>query len=121
MTIGPDVDARRARPLPFIVAWAVLLLLGAVSFASAFAGLGVWAPMIQFSVAAIQAATVFILFMRLKGAPSLKWIFAASGFCWLLFLYALTMTDYADRQGWPPVSPPVMGSGSHSELPRQPP
>jgi len=117
MTIGPEVDARRARPLPFLVAWAVLLLLAAVSFATAFAGLGVWAPMIQFGIAGIQVAIVFILFMRLKGPPSLKWIFAASGFFWLLFLYALTMTDYSNRQGWPP----AIGSGSHSELPRRPP
>ena len=71
MTIGPDVDARRAQPLPFVVAWAVLLLLAAVSFATAFAGLGIWAPMIQFGIAAIQAAIVFILFMRLKGPASL--------------------------------------------------
>jgi cytochrome c oxidase subunit 4 len=112
MTIGPDVDARRARPLPFVVAWAVLLLLAAVSFGSAFAGLGVWAPVIQFGIAAIQVAIVFILFMRLKGPPSLKWIFAVSGFFWLLFLYGLTMTDYSNRQGWPP----VIRNGSHSEF-----
>ena len=115
MTIGPDVDARRARPLPFVVAWALLLLLAAVSFASAFAGLGAWAPVIQFGIAAIQVAIVFILFMRLKGPPSLKWIFAVSGFFWLLFLYGLTMTDYTSRQGWPR----VIGSGSHSELRQQ--
>jgi hypothetical protein len=34
---------------------------------------------------------------------SLKWVFAGAGFFWLLFLYGLSMTDYADRQGWPPI------------------
>jgi cytochrome c oxidase subunit IV len=39
--------------------------------------------------------------MRLKAPPSLKWIFAGGGFFWLLFLYGLSMTDYATRRGWP--------------------
>jgi len=103
MTI--EVDPRRARPFPFVVAWAVLLLLFGVSLWTAFLGLGLWAPIIQFGIAAIQVATVFILFMRLKGPPSLKWLFAVSGFFWLLFLYGLTMTDYSNRKGWPPPVP----------------
>ncbi len=96
-----DVDPRRARPKPFVLAWLLLLVLATVSFAAAFLGIGVWAPVVQFGIAAIQVAIVFILFMRLKGPPSLKWVFAASGFFWLLFLSGLTMTDYADRLGWP--------------------
>jgi hypothetical protein len=35
--------------------------------------------------------------MRLKGPPSSRWIFAGGGFFWLLFLYGLSMTDYATR------------------------
>lgn len=103
MTI--EVDPRRARPFPFVVAWALLLLLFGVSLWTAFLGLGLWAPIIQFGIAAIQVATVFILFMRLKGPPSLKWLFAVSGFFWLLFLYGLSMIDYSNRKGWPPVAP----------------
>ena len=49
----------------------------------------------------VQVATVFILFMRLKGAPSLKWLAAATGFFWLMFLYGLSVADYASRPGWP--------------------
>ncbi len=102
MTI--EVDPRRAKPLPFVVAWAVLVVLTGVSLGTAFLGIGRWAPIVQFSIAATQAAVVYILFMRLKGPPSLKWVFAASGFFWLLFLYGLTMTDYSNRRGWPPSS-----------------
>ncbi len=113
MTI--EVDPRRARPLPFVLAWVLLLVLAGVSAWTAFLALGVWAPVVQFGIAAIQVAIVFILFMRLKGPPSLKWVFAASGFFWLLFLYGLTMTDYADRQGWPSA---VVG-GTPDVQPRQ--
>lgn len=95
------IEAKEAGPAPFVVAWLGLLLLAGLSIGSAFLGIGVAAPVIEFSIAAAQAATLFILFMRLKGPPSLKWIVAGTGFFWLLFLYGLSMTDYATRHGWP--------------------
>jgi caa(3)-type oxidase subunit IV len=102
MRIGPEVNPRRARALPFVIAWLIMLALAGVSFWTAFLGLGIFAPMVQFGIAAVQTAILFILFMRLKGPPSLKWVFAFSGFFWLSFLYGLSMTDYVDRQSWPP-------------------
>jgi cytochrome c oxidase subunit 4 len=99
MTI--EVDPRRAGPLPFVFAWAAVIVLGGVSLGTAFLGIGVWAPIVQFSISFIQTGIVYILFMRLKGPPTLKWIFAVSGFFWLLFLYGITMTDYSNRRGWP--------------------
>jgi cytochrome c oxidase subunit 4 len=90
-----------------------MLLLACGSFAAAYLHLGRWAPILQFSVAAVQAATLFILFMRLKGSSHLRWVFAMSGFVWLLFLFGLSMTDYADRGGWPPLYDP---SGPSFEL-----
>jgi cytochrome c oxidase subunit 4 len=101
MTIGPEIDARRAGALPFVVAWIVILLTAGISAWTAFVGLGIWAPVIQFGIALFQTSLLFVLFMRLKGSPSLKWVFAVSGFFWLLFLYGLSMTDYSNRQGWP--------------------
>jgi cytochrome c oxidase subunit IV len=108
MTVGPQTDPKRARALPFVVSWALLLLLAGVSLLTAFLGMGVWAPMVQFGLAALQTMILYILFMHLKGSPSLKWVFAVTGFVWLLFLYGLSMTDYADRRGWPQIySPPA--------------
>lgn len=118
MTSGPEIDPRRGRPLPFVVAWVILLMLAGLSLGTAFLGLGVWAPMVEFGIAAVQTAVLFILFMRLKGPPSVKWVFAVSGFFWLLFLYGLSMTDYADRQGWPPTSAyGVPGLPAHQDGP----
>jgi len=102
VTIGPEIDPKRAGPLPFVVAWAVLLLLAGLSLWTAFLAMGIWAPVVQYGIAALQTAILFVLFMRLKGSPSLKWVFAVSGFYWLLFLFGLSMTDYANRRGWPP-------------------
>ena len=96
-----NTAAKPASPLLYVVAWVVLLVLTGLSLLSAYLGLGVHAPIVQFGIAATQAAIVFILFMRLKGRPSLKWVFAVAGFFWLFYLYGLSMTDYATRRGWP--------------------
>jgi caa(3)-type oxidase subunit IV len=80
-----------------------MVVLAGLSLWTAFLGLGLWAPIVQFGIAAIQTAILFTLFMRLKGPPSLKWVFAITGFFWLSFLYGLSMTDYSNRQGWPPM------------------
>lgn len=101
MTIGPEVDPKRARTLPFVVAWILMLLLAGLSLWTAFLEMGIWAPIVQYGIATLQTAILFIMFMRLKGSPSLKWVFAVSGFFWLSFLYGLSMTDYANRRGWP--------------------
>jgi cytochrome c oxidase subunit 4 len=99
-----EVDPRSARPLPFVVAWLVIVALAGVSLLTAFLGSGVWAPIVQFGISFIQTGIVYIVFMRLKGPPTLKWIFAVSGFFWLLFLYGISMTDYSNRRGWPAFS-----------------
>ena len=112
------VEAKEARSLPFVIAWAVLLLLAGVNMLSAYLGLGVWGPVVQFGIAAIQVALIAILFMRLKGPPSLKWIFAGTGIFWLMFLFGLTMTDYTTRNGWPSVQPGLLRD-SAGPAPRQ--
>ena len=93
--------AKHEPALLYVIAWLVLILLTGISVGTVFLPLGTYDPIIQFGIAATQAALVFILFMRLKGPPSLKWLFAGAGFFWLLFLYGLSTTDYATRQGWP--------------------
>ena len=39
---------------------------------------------------------------KLRGRPSLKWVFAAAGFFWLIFMFGLGSIDYATRSGFPP-------------------
>ncbi|MBV9377166.1 MAG: hypothetical protein JO320_19295 [Alphaproteobacteria bacterium] len=94
-------SAKHEPALLYVIAWLVLILLTGISIGAAFLGLAVWGPVVHFGIAATQAAIIFVLFMRLKGPPSLEWIFAGAGFFWLLFLYGLSATDYATRQGWP--------------------
>jgi len=118
MRFALETDPKRARTLPFVAVWLILLLLGGLSLWAAFLGLGMWTPAVQSGIAAIQTALVFTVFMRLKGEPSLKWVFAVGGFLWLSFLFGLSMTDYSSRQGWPTMYDP---SGPSYQLPRHSP
>jgi cytochrome c oxidase subunit IV len=96
------VSSRAPEPWqPYVIAWAVLLLLLGLSVGSAYLNIGLFHPIVNFGIAATQAALVFILFMKLRGQPSLKWVFAGAGFFWLLFLFGLSAADYFTRQGFP--------------------
>ena len=94
-TAAPDPLA------PYVIGWLVLLLLLGLSVLSAYLDIGVFHPIVNFGIAFTQAAIIFIIFMRLRGRPSLKWVFAAAGFFWLMFLYGLSTVDYATRTGYP--------------------
>jgi cytochrome c oxidase subunit 4 len=86
---------------PYVVAWAVLILLLGLSVLSAYLDIGVLHPVVNFGIAATQAAIILLVFMRLHGRPSLTWVFAGAGFFWLLLLFGLGMADYVTRTGFP--------------------
>ena len=87
--------------LPYLIGWVVLLVLLGLSVWSAYLPIGAFHPVVNFGIAFTQTAIVFIIFMRLRGRPSLKWVFAGAGFFWLMFLFALSSVDYATRNGFP--------------------
>lgn len=92
---------RREPVLPYLLAWLALMLLLGLSVLSAYQDIGIFHPIVNFGIAAIQAAIIFLVFMRLRGRPSLNWVFAAGGFFWLMFLYGLGVIDWVTRSGYP--------------------
>lgn len=87
---------------PYLIGWGVMLLLLGLSVLSAYEDIGIWHPVVNFGIALTQAAIVFLIFMKLRGRPSLKWLFAAAGFFWLILLFGLAAVDYFMRNGFPP-------------------
>jgi caa(3)-type oxidase subunit IV len=99
------MSSRQPEPwLPYVIAWAVLLLLLGLSVLSAYLDIGVFHPVVNFGIAGTQAALVFLLFMKLRERPSLRWVFAGAGFFWLFVLFGLAAADYFTRQGFPAAS-----------------
>ncbi len=86
----------------FLAAWAALLVLLACSVGGAWLPIGAAGhAALPLGIAATQAAILLLLFMKLRGAPQLKWLVAGAGFFWLALLLGLSRADYFTRTGWP--------------------
>ncbi|HZS85650.1 MAG TPA: cytochrome C oxidase subunit IV family protein [Stellaceae bacterium] len=85
----------------FVIAWAVLLLLLGINVLLAYQPIGGLHGFVPIGIAATQAFIIMAIFMKLRGRPSLKWVFAGAGFFWLMILLGLSSTDYMTRAAWP--------------------
>lgn len=85
--------------IAYLVFWLVLLALLGLSVLTAYLPLGTMHPLANFGIAAIQAAIVFVVFMRVREPPAVKRIFAGAGFFWLIFLFGIGVIDYLTRTG----------------------
>jgi cytochrome c oxidase subunit IV len=77
--------------------WLALLVLLALTTASAFLPLGTANLFISLGIAVAKALLVLIFFMELKASSALVRVFACAGFFWLMIMIALTSADYTHR------------------------
>ena len=83
--------------MSYFATWAALMLLLALTTASAFVPLGAWNAMINFIIAALKALLVAAFFMHLSRAFGLTRVVAVTALFMLALLFALSGTDYATR------------------------
>lgn len=84
-----------------VISWLMLLALLAMTLGLAFVSMGKFNLVVALTIGWIKGLIVGLVFMKLTGRPSLRWVFAGAGFFWLLFMFGLTMADYTSRHGWP--------------------
>jgi cytochrome c oxidase subunit IV len=65
----------------------------------AFYDLGVMNNIVMLTIACVKALLVVLFFMHVRWSTRLTWLVVASGFFWLLIMFAITMSDYMTR-GW---------------------
>lgn len=89
---------------PHVVAWqtyafiyAVLLILLFATVAASRYDLGAFNIVIAMLIAIVKAACVILIFMGVKWASRLAWIWSVFGFIWLLVLFG-TLGDYITRE-----------------------
>jgi cytochrome c oxidase subunit 4 len=78
--------------------WFALLVLLAATVSSAYVPLGAFNSVINMIIAAIKVSLVLIFFMKLRSSSALVRLAAGAGLFWLMFMFALTATDYFTRQ-----------------------
>ena len=80
-----------------LLAWAALLVLAAISLGSAYLPLGAGNVAVNLTIAVIMAGLLAIFLMDLKNATVLVRIVAVTGLFWMVFMFALTFSDYLSR------------------------
>jgi cytochrome c oxidase subunit 4 len=77
--------------------WLALMVLLALTTASAFIPLGSANLFVSLAIAIAKALVVLLFFMELRVSSALVRVFAAAGFFWLMIMIALTSADYTHR------------------------
>jgi cytochrome c oxidase subunit 4 len=80
-----------------VLVGAALLLLLAITTASAFVPMGAWNALANLVIAAIKVGLIAAFFMHLDQAGGLVRMMAAIGVAMLLVFLSLSATDYARR------------------------
>lgn len=81
----------------YLIVWAALLLLFAITWGSAYIHLGTLSTAINLTIAVAKALLVIIFFMHIHHSSPVVRIFAAAGFFWLTIMFTLTLGDYLTR------------------------
>ncbi len=81
----------------YLVIFALLMALTALTTAVAFVDLGVMNVVIMLLIAFTKATIVVLYFMHVRFSPPLTMIAAGAGFAWLTILIGLTLSDVLTR------------------------
>jgi len=82
---------------PLFIAWAVLMMLLALTWGLARFDLGAANTPLALLISGAKMLLVILLFMEVRVHSRSVWIFAAAGFFWFLIMITLTSSDYVTR------------------------
>jgi cytochrome c oxidase subunit IV len=77
--------------------WVGLLILFAITCATAYVPLGTWNITINLIIAAAMIVLLATFLMDLRRSSALFHLLAGAGLFWTIFMFALTFTDYLSR------------------------
>jgi cytochrome c oxidase subunit 4 len=81
----------------FVATWVLLILLLVLTISSSFVSLRGWNTAINLLIAALKAALVAWIFMRLRASVPLVRLIAAAALVWTAILLGLSLTDLLTR------------------------
>jgi cytochrome c oxidase subunit IV len=88
----------------YLLIFAVLIGLTALTTAAAYADLGPFNTVVALLIAIVKASLVGLFFMHLKWSGHLSRLAAIAALFWLAILIALSLADYLTRSSPPPPS-----------------
>jgi cytochrome c oxidase subunit 4 len=82
--------------IPFAV-WIALLVLLAITVATAYVPLGAFNTILNMGIAAAKVALIVLFFMKILASRPLIQLASVVGLFWLILMFALTAGDYLTR------------------------
>lgn len=86
-------------PKTYLLVFAALMVLTAITVWVAFIDWGILNTIIALVIAVTKATLVILMFMHVRYSSQLTRLVVGGGIFWLLLLITLTMSDYLTR-GW---------------------
>ena len=86
-------------PTVYIAIFLALMALTTVTVWVAFQDLGPLNDIVALTIAVSKASLVILYFMHVRHSTPFTKLVVVSGFLWLIFLIAITLSDYLTR-GW---------------------
>ena len=81
----------------YLLVFAALMVLTAVTVAVAFVDLGLFNDVVALTIAVTKAVLVVLIFMHVLHSSRMTKLSIVAGFLWLAILIGLTLTDYFSR------------------------
>ncbi|HEY0456194.1 MAG TPA: cytochrome C oxidase subunit IV family protein [Verrucomicrobiae bacterium] len=81
----------------YVLIWAALLMLLAVTLGAAELNLGPLNGAIAMTIALAKMLLIILFFMHVRFSSRMTWVFVGAGFLWFLIMILLTMNDYLAR------------------------
>jgi cytochrome c oxidase subunit 4 len=81
----------------YMLVFIALMVLLVLTVGVAFVDMGPFSLVAALLIASIKGLLIMLYFMHVKYSNKLVWLFAGSGFIWLLILIGLAASDYISR------------------------
>ncbi len=100
----------------YVIVWIALMVLLALTVAASFWNTGAeWINVaIMLTIAIAKMMLILLYFMHVRWSSKLVQVFAASGFLWVLFLFAIAASDWITRPELTRLSEQVQHSQSEA-------
>jgi cytochrome c oxidase subunit 4 len=94
------------RPRVYVFVFLALLCFTLTTYTVAQIDLGPFNALVAITIAMIKSMLVILFFMHVKYSPKMTKVTLFAGFCFLIILLTLSMTDYISRPWTGPESGP---------------
>jgi len=99
--VSSNHDGQHGSLRLYLGVFLALLVLTALTVWSAFQPLGALHTPVALGIAGTKALLVILYFMHVRWSSRLTWVFASSGFLFLVILLVFTLSDFRTREWLP--------------------